>query len=493
MMTPLFSYENIYRQYLQCRRNKRNTINALRFEYDMEDNILRLREELESQTYKPSRSVCFMARKPKLREIFAADFRDRVVHHILVDYLERIWEPMFIFDSCACRKKKGVHFGVKRLQGFIRKVTKNGSRNAYFLQLDIENFFMNIDKDILFKFIADKVRDENVLWLAKTLIYHDCTTDYVLKGERHYLRKLAPQKSLFYTEGRKGLPIGNLTSQFFANLYLNVLDQFVKHRFKCRYYVRYCDDFVMLSKDRDRLLQWKTEIEGFLAELLKLCLNRKRQSLQPVSNGINVLGYIVRGNYLLVRKRVINNLRSKLADYEKHLIKHEPPYIKIVYDYHVLSRLMSTLSSYFGHFKLADSYRLQMSLMKRYDFLKRFFALSNGRFIRIYENARNFKALKYQYRYFKRRFYEDVLLFQVGSYFEFYDEKSDYDIACILRLKRIIKPGTRKIIYGFPVRFEKNCIDRLKILGRAITVMGEGDRNLTGIKTRVLKYRLVFS
>ena len=243
-MPPLFSYENIYRQYLNCRRNKRNTINALRFEYNLEENLVKLQEELEGQTYIPSRSVCFMAKKPKLREIFAADFRDRVVHHILVDYLERIWEPKFIFDSYACRKKKGVHFGVKRLQGFIRKAAHNESRKAHFLQLDIENFFMNIDKDILFNMITDKVRDEKVLWLARTLIYHDCTNDYVLKGDRQYLRKLAPRKSLFYAGERKGFPIGNLTSQFFANVYLNVLDQFIKHQLKCRYYVRYCDDFV---------------------------------------------------------------------------------------------------------------------------------------------------------------------------------------------------------------------------------------------------------
>ena len=490
-MPPLFSYENIYRQYLNCRRNKRNTINALRFEYNLEENLVKLQEELEGQTYIPSRSVCFMAKKPKLREIFAADFRDRVVHHILVDYLERIWEPKFIFDSYACRKKKGVHFGVKRLQGFIRKAAHNESRKAHFLQLDIENFFMNIDKDILFNMITDKVRDEKVLWLARTLIYHDCTNDYVLKGDRQYLRKLAPRKSLFYAGERKGFPIGNLTSQFFANVYLNVLDQFIKHQLKCRYYVRYCDDFVLLSETRDKLLQWKTEIEAFLAECLKLSLNRKRQYLQPVSNGINFLGYIVRGSYLLVRKRVVNNLRSKLEDYEKRLIKNDPPYIKILYDYQALSKLSSTLASYFGHFQWANSYRLQMSLMKRYDFLKRFFALNDGRFVRIYEIARNLLSLKSQYLYFKRRFREDVLLFQGGNYYEFYHENLDGETARMLRLKRISKSSIRKVIYGFPVRLEKLYIDRLKGYGKSVAVIGEEDKYLTRVKMRLPKYRLV--
>ncbi len=321
-MPPIFSLENIYRQYLRCRRNKRNTINALQFEYRLEENLMKLKEELSELTYYPSRSVCFAVNQPKPREIFAAHFRDRIVHHILVDYLERIWEPKFIFDSYACRKEKGIHRGVKRLQGFIRKVTQNGSKKAYFLKLDIENFFMNIDKDVLYALIADKVRDEKVLCLAKIIIYHDCTKDYVLKGDRQYLEKIAPQKSLFYTDGRRGLPIGNLTSQFFANLYLNQLDQFVKHFLKCRYYLRYCDDFLILSEERDSLLRWKAEIEEFLKDRLRLRLNQKRQSLQPVSNGIDFLGYIVRGNYLLVRKRVVNNLKSKLLSYERRLIKH---------------------------------------------------------------------------------------------------------------------------------------------------------------------------
>jgi hypothetical protein len=146
----LFSFENLYRQYHLCRRNKRNTLNALRFEARQEENLLALREALINHTYIPSRSVCFFAPGPKLREIFAADFRDRVVHHVLVDYLERIWEPLFIHDSYACRRGRGVHAAVKRLQKFIRQATVNGTRRAWYLQLDIQNYFMSIDRDILF-------------------------------------------------------------------------------------------------------------------------------------------------------------------------------------------------------------------------------------------------------------------------------------------------------------------------------------------------------
>lgn len=488
----LFSFENIYRQYLKCRKNKRGTINSLKFEMNCEENLVDLQRELVDRTYYPSRSVCFMVTRPKLREIFAADFRDRIFHHILVDYIERIWEPKFIFDSYACRRKKGIHLGVRRLQDFLREVTQNGSREVFYLQLDIENFFMSIDKDILYSLIAHRVRDDRVCWLAKTLIYHDCTKDYVLKGDRGYLKKIAPKKSLFYTEGKKGLPIGNLTSQFFANVYLNELDQFVKHQMKCRYYLRYCDDFVMLSEDRDKLLKWKGEIERFLADRLKLRLNEKRQSLQPVSNGINFLGYIVRRNYTLVRKRVVNNLKFRLSDFEGKLIKKDHcPYLKVIYDYRTLEKLRATLASYFGHFKWADSYRLQMSLMRRYGFLKRFFTLKDGIIQENYSVPGNISSFRLQYRYFKRRFREDVLLFQVGRYYEFYREKSEYEIARMLGLQHLRENSARKAVFGFPVRLEKFYVNRLKAHGRSITIVGEEDFYLSGIKTRVPTYRLV--
>ena len=217
-MPPIFSLENIHRQYLTCRRNKRNTFNALRFEYDLEENLVRLQEELEARTHIPSRSVCFVLKQPKLREIFAADFRDRVVHHVLVDYLEKLWQPLFIHDSYACRKGKGTHRAVNRLQAFTRRVSRNGTRRAYFMQLDIKGFFLHINKEILYEIIAKRIRDEKVLWLARTVIFNDCTRNFVLKGKKGLLEKIPPHKTLFGTENQRGLPIGNLASQFFSNV-----------------------------------------------------------------------------------------------------------------------------------------------------------------------------------------------------------------------------------------------------------------------------------
>ncbi len=356
-MGDIFSFGNIYRCYLKCRRNKRNTVNALKFEINAEENILKLEEELKSKTYHPSRSILFFVKKPKLREIFAADFRDRVVHHILVGYLEPILENVFIHDSYACRKGKGTHRAVIRLQSFLRKVSKNGKARSYYLQLDIKSFFVNMDKEILFDLIRRRTRDKDVLWLTKVIIFHDCTRDYILRDEVNLFNVLPQEKSLFGKENRRGVPIGNLTSQFFANVYLNELDQFVKHRLRCRYYIRYTDDFVLLHSSREKLADWMEEIRRFLESKLRLRLNPRGIKLRPVSDGIDFLGYIVRRDYILVRRRVINNMDRKLKYFEQFGFKG--------FNHEMLEDLRNSVQSYLGHFSWANSYRLRENLLKR--------------------------------------------------------------------------------------------------------------------------------
>lgn len=166
---------------------------------------------------------------------------------------------------------------------------------------------------------------------------------------------------------------------------------------------------------------------------------------------------------------MLNNLKSKLSDFERRLIRKDHlPYVKVIYDYPVLERLRATLASYFGHFKWADSYRLQMSLIKRYSFLRKFFSLKDGRITENYRVPGNISSLRLQYRYFKTRFSEDVLLFQVGNYYEFY--QGDSDVAGMLGLKKIHKSSGRNVKYGFPARHEKAFIDRIKGCGRSVTL-----------------------
>ena len=293
MRKPSFSTDELHEAYLDCRRRKRGTANALRFEMNQAEHLLDLEEELNSGSYRPSRSVCFVNLKPKPREIFAADFRDRVVHHLFVREIEEHWERVFIHDSYACRPGKGTHAAVDRLEEFVRSITRGGRRRAWFLQVDLHNFFMSIDRQILFRlvdgglrrqygvpdgklplFCGDLDRYRAMRKLAHTLIFHDPTGNYARKSPLRAWGYIPDHKTLFNCPESKGLPIGNLTSQFFGNVYLNPLDQFVKHELKAQRYVRYVDDVVLLHPDRQVLVQWKQAMERFLGEKLALRVTR---------------------------------------------------------------------------------------------------------------------------------------------------------------------------------------------------------------------------
>jgi retron-type reverse transcriptase len=490
MMTPICSLENLHRQYLKCRRNKRNTLNALRFEYDLEANLVRLQEEIEGQTYEPSRSVCFVLKRPKLREIFAADFRDRVVHHILVDALENVWEPLFIHDSYACRKGKGTHTAVKRLQAFMRRVSRNGTRRAYFVHLDIRGFFLHINKEILYRIITKRIRDEKLLWLARTVIFHDCTKNFVLKGERGLLEKIPSHKTLFGTQNQRGLPIGNLASQFFANVYLNELDQFVKHHLKARYYPRYSDDFVLLHEDKERLLAWRDEIREFLQSRLRLSLNERRQSLGPVSNGVDFLGYIVRPDYLLVRRRVVNRLKARLRGYETGLVARREQGTIFRYDRPVLAELRATWASYAAHLKMAHTHRLRETLWDRFGWLREFLQESRGNLTRVAAAPTGFRGLRGQYRLFCRQHPGSLPVFQVGRFYEFYDEYAE-EAGRLLGLRRLGPGRGFRSRCGFPIRLQRTYLTRLMGLGCPAHVVREEGERLGGVKMRRLAERWV--
>jgi RNA-directed DNA polymerase len=308
----MITFKQLFRCYMSCRETKRNTTNQLAFEINADINLLRLQEELNDRTYKPGPSICFVLEKPKLREVFAATFRDRIVHHILIEHLNEICEPKFIHDSYACRPGKGTHAAVKRLQAFTRRITHSTTRRAYFMQLDIRSFFVEINKQILQELVHKQTNDEHMLWLADAIIWNDCTLDCDVTRGGNLLEKVPAHKTLFKAPKHKGLPIGNLASQFFANLYLNELDQFIKRQLKVHHYVRYMDDLVLLSESKEQLQVWFAEIGQFLRDHLDLALHPTKRIIAPVSNGIDFVGYIVRPDYILVRKRVIGNLKRKI-------------------------------------------------------------------------------------------------------------------------------------------------------------------------------------
>lgn len=360
----IFSYENLLKRYYECRKRKRHTINALKFELNFESELLKLQRELESHTYKPGQSICFVVTKPKPREIFAADFRDRIVHHILVGYLESIFEAKFIDQSYACRKGKGAHKAIKDLKKHIRKATKGNKEQSYYLQVDIQSFFVSLKKDILFEMIKKQVKNPEILWLAETIIFYNPTLNYYRKSKMSLFDLIPDHKSLFKVGQNQGLPIGNLTSQFFANVYLNELDQYAKRELKTKHYFRYVDDLVILSQDKQQLKFWRDEIDKFLRCKLKLRLHPKKQIMQGVEKGIDFLGFVVKPEYTLTRRRIIRNLKEKLWNFNKDSEKFTEEKI---------NKALSVANSYYGQFKHSNTFGLRRKLwLYNFGLLKNF-------------------------------------------------------------------------------------------------------------------------
>lgn len=400
----LFTLPKLFKAYLSCRARKRKTINSLKFELAWELKLLKLLKELQNHTYHPGRSICFVVTYPKLREIFAADFRDRIVHHLLVNEIGPLFERCFIYDSFACRREKGTHAAIFRLKKFINQVTKNKTQNALYIQLDIKSFFSHIDKNILFKIIKKEAirhpelmrriysqeilrsaqNDGDILWLAKTIIFHDPTQNYYLKSKKELFTQIPVSKTLFMAPKNKGLPIGNLTSQFFANVYLNELDQFVKRKLKVKYYLRYVDDLVLLSESSEQLRRWRKEIDYFLKENLKLELHPKKDKYGSVYQGIDFVGYIVKPEYTLSRKRVVSNLKTKLYYFNQGLLlvsgnqKQEALPLSKPPTKDEIKQMLAMVNSYYGHFKHANCYNLRKNLYdKHFGALKEYLIPNN--------------------------------------------------------------------------------------------------------------------
>jgi retron-type reverse transcriptase len=277
------SFENIHHAYFKARRGKRFKRDILDFNYHLEYNLIDTKEKLERKKYVHGGYKEFVVRDSKERLIRAPLFRDRVVHHSLCSVVEPIFENSFIFNSYACRKKKGAHKGIKRLKTFLKD-----NRGTYCLKCDISKYFDSINQDVLFKIIKRKIKDEKIVWLIDEII------------------------SSFNQETGVGIPIGNLTSQLFANIYLNELDQFVKHNLKQKKFVRYMDDFLILGKEKQTMHILKKEIKMFLENNLKLELNPKKANIFPIFLGIDFLGYILFQNYILLRKSTVKRLLRKI-------------------------------------------------------------------------------------------------------------------------------------------------------------------------------------
>jgi len=301
-----YSFELLLRAYLDCRKHKRNTGSALAFEQDLERNLWQLHQELAAGTYAPGKSICFVITRPKPREVWAADFRDRIVHHLLHNHIATHFYARWISDSCACIPGRGTLYAAKRLESKVRSLTQNWSRPAYYLKCDLANFFVSIDKRILGGLLAAQINEPWCLSLAETILFHDPRQNFEFQGSPAQLNLVPLHKRLTSHPAHLGLPIGNLSSQFFANVYLDRLDQFAKHQLRARHYIRYVDDFVLLHESPTWLNEAKTRIESFLPEALAARLNPKKTILQPVDRGIDFVGQVIKPWHRTLRRRTFN-------------------------------------------------------------------------------------------------------------------------------------------------------------------------------------------
>ena len=353
MNTTIFTFENVYKAYKKCLKNKKNTANALKFELNREKNLSQLLYDLQTERYKISRHICFIVTHPSPREIFAADFRDRIVHHLLCNEIQDIFEKDFSDNSYANRKHYGTHKAVKKTKWHMRRGGRDG-RNLYFLKMDIKSFFRSIDKKILFDIVQKKIVHQDkpdwwkqeVLWLIKIIILNTPQNNYIFKGKMDTQSLIPKHKSLLFGDASKGLPIGNLTSQFFANIYLDTLDSFVENTLGYQRYARYVDDFVLFDESKEKLENDMRTISVFCLDTLDLQIATHKTVFRKGSVGIDFLGYYIKPTHTLVRRKVVKRFKKK--------------FLKVLdTDGFVMSSDLPMINSYKGHFEHAHSYNLQ--------------------------------------------------------------------------------------------------------------------------------------
>lgn len=340
MYAQLCSWDNLLLAFRKAAKGKRGHPNVAAFDYRLEDNLFALQSELLDQTYCPGAYASFYIHEPKRRLISAAPFRDRVVHHALCNLIEPLFERSFIFDSYANRVGKGTHRALDRCQQFAR-------RYRYVLQCDVRQFFPSIDHAILREILARKIDDARTLWLVDQIL---ASSVGVLSEE--YDLVYFPGDDLFAVNRPRGLPIGNLTSQFWANCYLNPFDHFVQRELHGLAYLRYVDDFLLFADDKRWLWQAKCALVERLARF-RLTIHHAPAQVKPVANGIPFLGFGVFPERRRLKRRkglaYARRLRKMMQQYRAHIIP--------------FARLTASVQGWINHARFANTIGLRQAVL----------------------------------------------------------------------------------------------------------------------------------
>lgn len=275
----IISLENLLEAWKEFLNGKRKRKDVQEFKRDLMANVIFLYNDLVTKNYRHSTYEAFNISDPKPRNIHKTSVRDRLLHHAIYKKLYPLFNNTFISDSYSCRLGKGTHRAIKRFEKFGMKVSQNNTKHCWVLKCDIRKFFASIDHEILLNILSERISDADILWLLEKII------------------------GSFNTKGKieTGLPLGNLTSQLLVNIYMNKFDQWIKHRMKVKYYIRYADDFVILDTDKDYLWELVPKIAGFLEEELKLTLHPDKLFVKTFSSGIDFLGWVHFSNYRVLR------------------------------------------------------------------------------------------------------------------------------------------------------------------------------------------------
>lgn len=344
LFADIVSSENLFAAWDKFKIGKRSKIDVQKFEQGLETHIFQLQRNLQNKSYKHDPYTSFYIHDPKQRHIHKASVRDRVVHHAVYRVLLPIFEPRFISNSFSCRIDKGTHRGIRAFNKMTNQESKNYTRRCFVLKCDIRSFFESIDHDVLMRILEKKIKDADTLWLLREIV------------ASHYSSRL----SVF---SYKGLPIGNLTSQLFANVYLNDFDQFIKQDLRIKHYARYTDDFVIVSQNKTYLESLIPKFEQFLRDNLGLELHPKKVTIRKIEKGVDFLGFVSLPHHRTLRtktkKRMFRRIEAKVLEYNQGNLGKD--------------NLEQSLQSYLGVLSHGNTYKLRQKLLNTYWFWR-----SNG-------------------------------------------------------------------------------------------------------------------
>lgn len=354
-----FTYNELFKAYDDCIRHKKNSPNAVNFMINKNENVIQLCDEINDRSYTIGQSIAFIIKYPKYREVFAADFRDRVVHHLVINELMPYFERYFIKESFSCMIGRGTLHGIEAMARYMDECSKHYTIPTYALKMDVQSFFMSIDKNLLamkldefiVKTYPENRKKECLRWLCRMIIMHHPERNCIRQSSDEMWAMLGKGKSLFDVEDGKGLAIGNLTSQMFANFYMTELDYYIKYILGFKYYGRYVDDFMLYDNSKERTKEAIPKIKQFCNDKLLINIHPDKLYLQEITHGIKFIGADILPNRMYCGNRTIGQFYNKLYSKYKH------------FDIKLLDNFISSVNSYLGYMCHYSTYNMRKEIM----------------------------------------------------------------------------------------------------------------------------------